>query len=120
MYTFYYRVKTYPSHFRYGLGSRVCHQVDEKSFLKGKENRKGGRMIHAGSSLRCCLKIHISSSSNSTEGHSHPRPGETVLQSFSEFELEFERFLLFLYSTICLDTVIGLCLTSSMISWYKI
>ena len=66
------------------------------------------------------FKIHISSFSNSREGHSHPRPGETVLQSFIEFELEFERFLLFLYSTFCLDTLIGLCPSSSTISWYKI
>ena len=66
------------------------------------------------------FKIHISSFSNSREGHSHPRPGQTVLQSFIEFELEFERFLLFLYSTFCLDTLIGLCPSSSMISWYKI
>ena len=66
------------------------------------------------------FKIHISSFSNSREGHSHPRPGETVLQSFTEFELEFERFLLFLYSTFCLDTLIGLCPSSSTISWYKI
>ena len=66
------------------------------------------------------FKIHISSFSNSREGHSHPKPGETVLQSFTEFELEFERFLLFLYSTFCLDTLIGLCLSSSTISWYKI